>query len=217
MGKKREETFAEETVLDLLGKSYSDIKILQMGAIEHKEPEPRMSAADWYGARGVRKVVSIDLNGQDGALTHDLDYPIPKDLHAKFDLVTNYGTGEHVNDQYSFFRNCHDACKSNGVMIHLLLHEGFLPGHGRYYYSQETTFRLARMCSYRLVYLQNYSGVKTGRRGFLVAAFQNRAVSSFPGKSRFLQRARILDTGDTRRTSDYNAAGHGLNELEANF
>lgn len=208
MGRHIQEVTAEEQALAMLGKSYSGLKVLEMGAIEHKTPEPRMPARDWYLERGASKVVSIDLNASNGAIPHDLDTPIPDELRERFDLVTNYGTGEHVNDQYSFFKNCHDACKSGGIMVHQLLHEGFEPGHGRYYYTQESAFRLARLCAYGLVYLQNYAAAKEGRKGVIIVAFLKRRASQFPSPRKF-RSLKILDTGDQRRTGDYNAAGFG--------
>lgn len=208
MGKHVEECEVEKRVLAMRGKSYEGLKILEMGAIEHKTPEPRMPARQWYLERGAKKVATIDLNGQNGAIAHDLDLPIPDELAGKFDLVTNYGTGEHVNDQHMFFKNCHDACKNGGIMIHHLIHPGFFEKHGRYYYTQETAFRIARLCAYTILILENYASVKAGREGVVIVAYLKRSASKFPTPFQF-KRAKIIDTGDTRRTGDYNKAGFG--------
>ena len=37
-----------------------------------------------------------------------------------YDLVINNGTGEHIFDQYSLFKNIHNLCNLNGLMLHIL-------------------------------------------------------------------------------------------------
>lgn len=44
--------------------------------------------------------------------------PVPFIFINQFDVITNYGTIEHINDQYHAFKNVHDMCKSGGIMIH---------------------------------------------------------------------------------------------------
>ena len=211
MGRHSEEIALEKKSLEITGKSYRGLRVLQMGAIEHKTPEPRMPAKEWYLQERAKEVVSIDLNAQDDSIPHDLDTPIPADLESRFDLVTNYGTGEHVNNQYMFFKNMHDTCREGGIMIHQLNHEGFIPDHGRYYYSTKTVFRIAKLCAYSILCLENQAAGRGGRRtGVLFVAFRKRKESSFPTHSwNFLKKAAIVDTGDGRRTGDYNAAGFG--------
>ncbi len=208
MGKHLEESEVEKRALAMRGKTYERIKILEMGAIEHKTPEPRMPARQWYLEQGAGKVVTIDLNGQNGAIPHNLEEPIPEDLHQRFDLVTNYGTGEHVNDQFMFFKNCHDACKSGGIIIHHLIHPGFFPNHGRFYYTQETVFRIARLCAYSILVMENYASAQGSREGLIIVAFLKRSASVFPSPFAF-RRAKIVDTKDERRTGDYNKKGFG--------
>lgn len=209
MGRHSENLDLEQRVLARVGKGYQGLRVLDMGAIEHKTPEPRMPARQWFTEHGA-KYESIDLNGKWGAIKHDLDTPIPDDLRERFHLVLNYGTSEHVNDQYMFFKNMHDACRPGGIMIHHLNHIGFAEGHGRYYYTQRTVFALARLASYSILSMDHFaSGAKTERSGFILAAFQKRSQSRFPGKLMFRLRSAIIDTGDVRRTGDYNLAGHG--------
>jgi hypothetical protein len=51
--------------------------------------------------------VSVDLNGKNGALNMDLQKPLNL---GEFDIVTNFGTTEHVEDQEAVWRNIHEAC-----------------------------------------------------------------------------------------------------------
>lgn len=58
--------------------------------------------------------VSVDWNGQHGALIRDLRKPL--DL-GQFDMVTNFGTTEHVSNQEGVWRNIHNACRVGGVYV----------------------------------------------------------------------------------------------------
>lgn len=59
------------------------------------------------------RYVSIDGNGRNGAIALDLNLPLPKHLHS-FDLVTDFGTGEHVFDQAQVWRSVHYLVKPGG-------------------------------------------------------------------------------------------------------
>jgi len=210
MGRHIQEMGIEARALEIIGRTYEKIRIMEMGAIEHKTPEPRMPARQWYKDRGASKVVSVDLNGEHDALIHDLDTPLPEEHHNRYHLVTNYGTGEHVNDQWMFFKNMHDACRPGGVMTHTLNHVGHMPGHGRYYYNQKMVFSMAQLCSYSIHGMENHASSDKGARdGVIIVAFKKRKDSVFPSRWRFNRNSHIQDTGDQRRTGDYNAAGHG--------
>ena len=67
----------------------------------------------WYTKRGL-EYTSIDWNGLDGALPLDLQKPI--DL-GPFDILTNFGTTEHVENQEACWRNVHNLTKK--VSVHL--------------------------------------------------------------------------------------------------
>lgn len=75
--------------------------------------------------------VSIDLDGKGGSLILDLN----KDIDiGKFDVVTNFGTLEHVEDLYMGFKNMHNLCRLHGVMIHVFPSKGHWmnPLHGNW-------------------------------------------------------------------------------------
>ena len=90
----------------------------------------------WVEAHGMEHV-SIDLNGQDGALPIDLTQPVVGIEPA--DIVTNFGTIEHVGaeGQEQAFRNIVVLCKPGGIMLHLLPMEGHWPGHCDVRYSRD--------------------------------------------------------------------------------
>ena len=62
---------------------------------------------DWYERRGL-EYVSIDWNGEDGALPLDMRLPIScDDIGGVGDIVTNFGFSEHVAEQEACWRNIH--------------------------------------------------------------------------------------------------------------
>jgi hypothetical protein len=109
---------------------------------------------EWLGV----KHTSIDLNGQNGALPLDLSKPL-NTLQGEFDVVTNYGTTEHVcstgdlRDQWQAFKNIHDCSKPDSVLIHVIPDlNGAHWGCG-YVYDNKFFFALAAACDYRLHHL----------------------------------------------------------------
>jgi len=70
----------------------------------------------WYISQGLT-YVSIDWNGRDGTLKKDLNQNIlPESIGGPFDLVTNFGTTEHVSDQLACWRNVHNFVKLMGKL-----------------------------------------------------------------------------------------------------
>ncbi|MEK0337529.1 MAG: hypothetical protein QQN41_08870 [Nitrosopumilus sp.] len=78
------------------------------------------SAKIIYELLGVKEYECIDSDGKFGAHIFDLNKEIDKVYGYKiqFDLVTNYGTSEHIFNQYTCFKNIHNLTKAGGYMIH---------------------------------------------------------------------------------------------------
>lgn len=78
--------------------------------------------------------VMWDFNGKDGAIQHDLNLPVEDKHFGQFDVVTNFGTSEHVvPSQMPCFQTIHDLCKPGGLMLHAVPSEGCnRHGHWRY-------------------------------------------------------------------------------------
>ena len=69
----------------------------------------------YFESLGFRHV-SIDTNGQDGALPLDLRTPLWDQL-GQFSMCTNFGTSEHVSDQFGVWQNIHELTKVGGVYV----------------------------------------------------------------------------------------------------
>ena len=95
--------------------------------------------------------LSIDI--ADGYKTRILDLnhePLPRELEEQFSLVLNFGTSEHVLNQYNCFKVMHDATKVGGHIYHQLPAIGFTD-HGYFTYTARCFFDLARYNRYELV------------------------------------------------------------------
>jgi len=94
-------------------------------------------AGDWYGKIakeyfeqfGVEHD-SYDIQVHQGCEFIDLREPLSKNLKGKYDVVTDYGTTEHVKGNYYMAnKNIHDLVKVNGLMIRENPKTGHWPNH----------------------------------------------------------------------------------------
>lgn len=91
-------------------------------------------------AMGARDVVALDASAYDGAdVVHDLNEPLPAALRARFDLVVDGGTLEHVFEFRTAIRNCMAALRPDGRLMLQSPTNGF-SGHGFYQFSPELIY-----------------------------------------------------------------------------
>jgi len=110
--------------------------------------------------KGVPLHVSVDLNGKNGSLPLDLTKPIKTLLAVgPFQLITNFGTSEHVPGQYWCFKNIHNLCDVGGLMYHVVPKVGNWDGvncglkepHCPYFYNSDFFQQLAELNGYEIV------------------------------------------------------------------
>lgn len=89
----------------------------------------------------------------------DLNYDvIDDDKKEYYDVVLNFGTTEHVFNQWNSFEVMHDALKVGGVLYSVLPASGYLD-HGYYCYTPLFFADLAKANGYEIVDLfMNYCG-----------------------------------------------------------
>jgi hypothetical protein len=144
--------------LDAIGKDFRGLKIAELGNQYVKGwGAGRTSAKQLFVLTGAEHV-SFDLNGRSGARQVDLGEPlVDETLYEHFDVVTNYGTSEHVasNDlaQFYCFRNIDYLCRVGGVIV------CYVPAvdcsrHGAYHYTPEFFRSLALGQGYRTIEIE---------------------------------------------------------------
>jgi hypothetical protein len=82
---------------------------------------------------------------------------VSPDLQSKFDLVTNYGTTEHVLNQMLAMRSIHDLAKPGGLIHHDLPCGGYYL-HCYFKYNPGVFHDLATANGYRLIFQDISSG-----------------------------------------------------------
>jgi hypothetical protein len=102
----------------------------------------RYAALDIFEAEDT---ILFDLNRQEP----------PSDMRNAYDLVTNFGTTEHIVNQYLAFKTMHEITKLGGIMFHELPLSGFHT-HGYFSYNPLFFNQLAEANEYEVV-MQAYS------------------------------------------------------------
>ncbi len=116
-----------------------EVKMCELGnQIIYGIPEmDKVPSKAYFESIGISHT-SIDMNGLDGSLRIDLSVPIEdQSLVGQFDIITNFGTSEHVSNQYCCFRNIHELCRVGGIIVHVVPLYGYWKKHSEYWYTQE--------------------------------------------------------------------------------
>jgi SAM-dependent methyltransferase len=93
-------------------------------------------------ALGARELSALDVSGYEGAdILHDLNEPVPDELEARFDLVFDGGSLEHVFDVPTALRNYMRMVRPGGRLIVQTMANNHC-GHGFYQFSPELFFRV---------------------------------------------------------------------------
>jgi hypothetical protein len=131
--------------------------VLELGAQNlYVESYPSAPYADkYYTAKGL-EYTCIDLNKENNAM--ELDLSIKQNLD-KFDIVTDFGTSEHVgidgkHDPKAFYNcwlNKHNACKIGGLIISENPKTGNWIGHGFNYVTENFYRQLAQSNGYEIL------------------------------------------------------------------
>lgn len=104
------------------------------------------------------KVVSVDKTGCLNSIKMDLRKPLPSEYYNKFDIVTNFGTTEHIKPfeyQYNCFKNIHLSGKKGLVMIHFLPKKKKYLGHCQAYYTHDFFKLLAKYNKYKIIFIED--------------------------------------------------------------
>lgn len=115
--------------------------VIELGAQNnYTNPLPAPYMREWYKARDLQ-YVSIDITGENGSYPFDLSKPLPTEKLGLADLVTDFGTSEHVGttleDYYQCWLNKWNLCRVGGYIISENPMTGNWPGHGKNYLGQE--------------------------------------------------------------------------------
>lgn len=149
------------TLGDIHGRRMAELGDQKLwGQIALKESGKRVWAKDWFEARGCHHY-TIDIHGQNGAHPLDLSKPIT-DLfwHNNFDIVTNFGTSEHVEDQFECWRNIHNLGRCGCVYVHAVPELGkHNPAHAPHLYTKDFFTNLIKVNKYTPILLESLAPI----------------------------------------------------------
>ena len=117
---------------------------------EINELASRGLAGDLFEMDGL-SVTCLDIFAGKRTVITDLNTaPPPDDFIGRFDIVTNFGTTEHIINQYNAFHYIHHCVRKDGLMIHQLPVSGWRD-HCLVQYNPKFFFLLALANDYTLV------------------------------------------------------------------
>jgi hypothetical protein len=170
---------------------------LHGGGSEGEEWEGFRNSKAFFKSKGVEHI-SFDINNKWDSLYIDLSK-----LHDKwndyFDIVTNFGTSEHVqNGQYQVFKNIHNFTKKGGIMINYNPVVGRIqrghPVKTTVYYEEDFHEKLAKLNGYELIEKDFFRG--TGRKskgGNIICVLRKINDDEFCSEKDFWQLGGIID------------------------
>lgn len=121
---------------------------------------------------------SIDLNGQDGALPYDLSVKLPLLDKEHFEVLTDFGTSEHVPNLWQCLKNLHDHSRPGSIFFHVNPLTGNWPGHGLHYRMPEFYQRFASVARYEIMSLSTIPACGNTTDGWNVACAMRRSPGS---------------------------------------
>ena len=128
--------------------------------------------------------VSIDLNGLDGALPIDLGQPIEESL-GQFDIVTDFGTSEHVLGIYNCWLNKHNLLKAGGIMVNENPKTNNWAGHGHWYCTEKFYENLIKKQDYEILAIGEHPAMGNVTDGWLIYCVLRKLNNNFISRSVF--------------------------------
>jgi len=182
MGLLPETAAFEKHIFKRLGIRLMGLRMCELGNQMLMGSMGRGAAKFRYCSHGAIHV-SIDWNGKSGAIPFDLQKPLPRIFHRWFQVVTDYGTLEHVQTQYPAWKNVHQLCAYGGIMIHVLPLIGRWHGHGLHHFSQEIMDKIGKACSYQII--ENTIIPSSKVKPQVATVYRKTRKSTFPSKEIF--------------------------------
>lgn len=115
-----QDVICSRTAVEQYGLRHRDaatVKKVLDEAYDGERPKPVVPFA-FYSLFGAERYRSLDLTDPRSDWLRDCNEPFT--LPERFDIVTNFGTAEHVFNIAALFQSVHNALKPGGVALHVL-------------------------------------------------------------------------------------------------
>lgn len=144
---------------------------------------------EYYPKHYKIEMVSLDKNGLNGARPVDLSKLIKgDDLINAADIVTDFGTIEHVKNLYFALRNAFNMCKVGGLMMHSNPETGSFANHGYHWFGPEFWKHYAKEAKLKIIEMGRHQAYppRSDNDGWEVfAVLKKQKSSKFPTKAAF--------------------------------
>jgi len=134
-------------VFKICGKYFNDsnLKIAELGS-------QYVMGDEWgdYGPPYFKEIFkNLDITSYDYSIDNnsiflDLTKSIPIEINGIYDIVTNFGTSEHVQNQYMCWKNTFEMMKEGGIVISEIPKKGSWSNHCKYYFDENTFLAMYR-------------------------------------------------------------------------
>lgn len=166
----------KDSKLELEKHLFAGCRIIELGdQLCDWDKESQGIRSDVYFNSIGYSVVSIDWHGNNNVLKLDLNNII--DLGLQADILTDFGTIEHVENFYSAIVNCHNFTKTNGVMIHVNPDKTYAD-HGYRYFTELFWAELGRICKYETLSIYSLPPYEASNPALEVYAVLRKTESS---------------------------------------
>lgn len=168
--------------------------------------DPPVLAVELYRQMGCGRYEAIDGNGR-GTITADLNRPLSDKLRRQFDLVTDFGTGEHIFNQMQVWQSLHQLVRVGGFIAFDRPSKGY-DGHCFYLVQENLFLALVHANYYGVIHFEKF---ETTRGELIRGVFQRRSKQEFrvPQQGRYFK-SLVIDEEFTKKGPDYKS---GLKQI----
>lgn len=143
--------------------------------------EPMGVAKDYYTKQGFEHY-SLDANGEYDSEMVDLATVLNLE---PCDIVTDFGTSEHVSNYYNCWLNKHNGCNIGGLIISENPKVNNWHGHGFHYLTKEFYSELCKVAGYELIQVGEHAAMGNVTDGWNVYGVLRKVSDVFPSESDF--------------------------------
>jgi hypothetical protein len=135
----------------------------------------RYESLDYMDREGVS--IILDLN-------HDINEQENYD-GFQYDVITDFGTLEHVFDYYQGLKNAYNLCKVGGVMIFSTPKVDSWPGHCFHTFESKFFTEFCTMTGMELIFIEEYPACGNTTDGWEICVEARKTNAEFPTREEF--------------------------------
>lgn len=184
-------------MLETLINQYDIKSVIELGSQQqYTEENYGRYMSEWYGGKGI-SYLCIDLNQENNAISVDLSKSL--ELNYVADLVTDFGTSEHVSDHglnydealfsWEAIYNCwftkFKLCDFYGWIASENPKTGNWPKHGVNYYTKQFYIDLANHSGLTILSLDEVAAMGNETDGWNIVCIMRKITNHFPTLEEF--------------------------------